>query len=456
MFKKFLILYLVALAAFGWGYGAMRYGFFPGSQLADLESRLKSQLKSQGLGDSVPEPIAPDSPSQPGAGVPENQLVGLHLPANRDFRPLEVPGINSRRTSPLVFAAPDAAEGYRLIFGAFDVDQGLYGALLLDPGQRVIKRWTFSQFFTEQQGQTGSVAGRPRSIAILDNGSVIVGDDNRGSGLFRVSLCGELEWFARGHFNDVVQVDHEGDAVWTLEDDSLVSLDAGSGERLRTITLNEIHLANPDVAVFTPRRSLRVSKWYHDPVHTSDVEPLPGAMEESFPGFNAGDLLVSYRSLNLVLILDPETLEIKWWRTGIGRRQTDADWNGDGWISIFNNNRRDNRHNWDGNLPDPGERYSGVMRIAPDSGAFETAFDGAGINLYSSQYGKHQFIPGGNLMVTSPEQGRVVEISGEGAVVFDFINRYSEESALRISDALWLPPDFFTIDPAEPENCPRG
>jgi hypothetical protein len=452
MLRKLTILYLIVVVAYAWGFSAMRYNFFPAKQFAALEQGLKSLFRDE------PQPAATRSAERPVSAekLLKHQLVDLSISGLREYGDMEIPGLDSRRKNPLLYTATGIANGYRLIFGSFDFSDNIHGAVLLGPDQHTIHRWVIPESEIVKQGGNGPNDRLPRGIAVFENGSIVVSDDNRGTGLYRFDVCGNLEWFAPGRFNDVVQVAAGGEQVWSLEDESMIALDAMSGERLRTITLNDIHLANPDIAVFTPRRSLRVSKWYHDPVHASDVEPLGRRLAHKFSQFKAGDLLVSYRSLNLILVIDPETLKIKWWRTGVSQRQTDVDWNLDGTISIYNNNRRDNRENWDGNLPDESTRYSGIVSIEPSTMDFANVFDGAGNNIYSASHGKHQQIPGGNILITSPDQGRAVEVTADGTVVFDFVNRFSQSQALRISESKWLPTDFFSIDISGGNLCPES
>ncbi len=48
--------------------------------------------------------------------------------------------------------------------------------------------------------------------------------------------------------------------------------------------------------------------------HANDAEPLPKEYADAFPQFDAGDLLISFRNINLVFVASPTTGEIKWCR----------------------------------------------------------------------------------------------------------------------------------------------
>ena len=73
-------------------------------------------------------------------------------------------------------------------------------------------------------------------------------------------------------------------------------------------------------------------------VHANKVTELPSAIAGAFPLFAAGDLAISMRGLNLVMVLDPTTKKVKWHQTGPWLRQHDPEFRADGRLSIFNNN----------------------------------------------------------------------------------------------------------------------
>lgn len=73
-----------------------------------------------------------------------------------------------------------------------------------------------------------------------------------------------------------------------------------------------------------------------DPFHMNKVDVLTANEVDAYPGLKVGDLLLSLRDLNLVLIVRPEEKRIVWWRYGLTSRQHDATFV-DGAIEVFDN-----------------------------------------------------------------------------------------------------------------------
>ena len=133
--------------------------------------------------------------------------------------------------------------------------------------------------------------------------------------------------------------------------------------------------------------------------------------------------------------MDPNSRKVKWWRQGLTRRQHDPDWNARGTITIFDNNmHRD---------------YSRVFELDPQSFTADIVVDGEAYDFYSWHRGKHQVMPQGGYMVTSSEQGRVFETDGNGDVVFEFFNRFSDSGRnLVVSEGRFFAPDYFDEFPS--------
>jgi DNA-binding beta-propeller fold protein YncE len=451
MIRKLVLVYLIVVLSFAWGYAAIQYQLFPAKILLSAENFARSILFES------PDPVSPNSNE---SGTPDNlelQLTKYRSRDGRGYQDIDIPGLKNRVRGPQLYSGSSSGGGYRFFYGTFDFDRALHGAILINDRNQVIHQWALSESSLEQLSGNNQVResgpdtpGRPESrwpqgIAVFSDGSIIVTDDNRGQGIFRLNLCSELEWVTPGRFNDVIE-SYSDSGIWTIKDESIIELDPENGEVTREISLNDIHLSNPDIAVFTPKRSLRTSKWYHDPVHLNDVEPLTVELSSSFPMFEPGDLLVSYRSLNLVAVLDAKTLAIKWWRTGVSQRQSDVDWEPDGTISVYDNNQRDNPNGKGNRLPESGIRYSRILKINPGSMAVQIIYPGDDENFYNPKFGKHQILPDGSILISSPEQGRYFEVSRAGETVFEFVNRFDANRVLKVSEAKWLPQDFFTVD----------
>jgi arylsulfotransferase ASST len=358
------------------------------------------------------------------------------------FHPIKVrPGIPLEglmvRADP---AALGRAPGWRILIGGFTLDGTLQNAALaLSPQLEVVKLWRLDEKDipgTEPKSAYGKFI---HGVAILDDGSIVFGFDY-GVALQRFDACGRRIWAVPGKFDHAVSLDDSERFLWTLEDSKeLVKLATANGAIVKRISMPDIVAANPTIDILGVREqdfdrgndnSPQIAdQWQDDPFHLNDVEPLPAAIAAAFKGFHAGDLLVSARSLNLVFVLDPQTLKVRWWHSGSWRRQHDADWQPNGEITVF-----DNRMN---------RAYSRIVSIVPGAPDVRVVFDGRANDFYSRIRGKHQVTAAGTLLITSPQQGRVFEVERDGHVVFEMLNLRPGRGEFNypLSEAIWLPSD---------------
>ena len=89
---------------------------------------------------------------------------------------------------------------------------------------------------------------------------------------------------------------------------------------------------------------------------------------------------------------------------------------------------------------------SRIVSIDPYMFGVETLVDGADYDFYSTIRGKQQRHSGDALLVTSPQQGRVFETNGDGEIVFEFESSFSDEANFTVSEAIFVPEDYFTFD----------
>ena len=354
------------------------------------------------------------------------------------------------------------AYGWRVLVGAFTLNNSVkHAALYLSPELEV------ARVLHLDEEPIGGKNPRPthrklvHGLEITKDGSVIFAIDN-GISLQRFNACGERIWSVAGDFHHAVALEDDEQYVWALNDpditpdieeiakmlerrelSELIKIDASNGDIVKRISMEEIILANPNIDILEVRHSdddlhgtdsRSVSTyWLPDPFHLNDVEPLPEKLAAMFKGFEAGDLLISARSLNLIFVIDPDTLKVKWWRMGATKRQHDPDWGRNGRITAFDNRM--------------GRDYSRIVSIHPESLDTEVLYDGEKNNFYTRIRGKHQITDKGGLLITSPQQGRVFEVDASGEEVLEIINTVPslENFNYVLSQAIWISGDEFKL-----------
>ncbi|MGB3316050.1 MAG: arylsulfotransferase family protein [Albidovulum sp.] len=362
----------------------------------------------------------------------------------------------------LVLGDSDRIEpGWRVLVGAFKLNGAVTNsALLMSPDLEIVHVWTLDEVPVGEVEPRPPHKKLPHGFEMFPNGSIIYTFDGSMS-LQSKDACGNRLWAAKGPFSHAVTSDSGGDTVWSIQHGPGTGTGTGTGTGqmgvegiaqaavedgaiIREIRIDDIITANPDIDILALRRAMpnelgrnrrnTPGAWMADSLHLNDVDPLPAHLAAVFPGFDTGDLLISARSLNLVFVLDPETLRIKWWQVGLSIRQHDPDWMPSGEIMIFNNRM--------------GRDYSEIIAIDPQTNTKRVVHDGRDTNFCSRIRGKVQMFDNGTLAVTSPQQGRVFEVNPEGEVVLEIVNTKSGDDDFNyvISEQKWLPPDFFSTD----------
>lgn len=189
--------------------------------------------------------------------------------------------------------------------------------------------------------------------------------------------------------------------------------------------------------------------WDHEIVHLNKVEELTREMAPAFPMFEAGDLLISMRKLNLLAVADPESGRIKWWQTGPWLRQHDPEFRPDGTIVLFNNNVYRTELGKQISFRQAGAaapRRSNILVFHPATRQTEILYGNRDDDqLLSVIRGKIDATENGGWLVTEFEGGRVFEIDAAGKVIWEFVNRYSDDEIAEITEARAYPSSYFTV-----------
>nr|WP_254428806.1 MULTISPECIES: arylsulfotransferase family protein [unclassified Ruegeria] len=435
MIAFFGLFYLVAMSFFAWGFAAGRYMFPPARVMASV----KNEISSFVAGDSTENTSVIQKLRNDLGGRPE-RMIRTFSPKDRSvYFEVEVAGLKSRRNQPRLMLSANSADFHRILVGAFDFEDAFWGAILLDPNGKVVHSWKLNGEIEQLSDQPDTLKNA-YGIAVLRDGSIIYNLQERGGGLIKRSYCSELVWTKPGEFHHSAEPTENFEALWTLGGAQrdmhsvLILLDASTGETIKEISMADVEKANPDIAILNLFRG-QPSGTVH-PTHSNDLEPLPSHLAEAFPMFDVGDLVLNYQATNLVFVVDPDDLKIKWWHLGAADGGHDPDWQADGTIVVFDNRFRAEQRG----IP----AYSRIVAIDPVHNKFDVVVDGEDFDFYSQFNGRQHVTEAGTVIISSSTQGRIFEVDrASGDVVFDFINAYDWEKGitLHVSEAFVVKSD---------------
>lgn len=177
-----------------------------------------------------------------------------------------------------------------------------------------------------------------------------------------------------------------------------------------------------------------------DILHVNDVETFPASLQ---PGvFAPGDIMVSIRNLNAILVLDGTTLAIKFISMGKMLRQHDPDFIDGNTISVFDNNNLW-PHRRPQNETTKGSLSSRIITIDARNDSVQERYKGTETQpFFTSIMGKHEWLPNSNLLLVESLTGRILEVSPSGELVWELFNVVQPGIVGMISDAQRLPPRF--------------
>lgn len=347
-----------------------------------------------------------------------------------------------------------APSGWRA-FMIYNLERDFYVVDLYDPmGKKV---WSWPVADPEISGSGGGDKRiHPHGLVVRPDGSILINGVADAKILASYDRCGAPNWVRREYFHHLMTPDSTG-SVWTWlgvestysQEQIITRFDPETGETLQEIALiKDVLQGHPDKLdrLGLPHdfhqgpASLGETR-YTDLFHTNDVEPLRPEMADAFEMFEAGDLLLSLRNMDLVMVLDPDDMTIKWHSHGPWLHQHDPDFTPDGRIIVYNNN-----------FASRYEERSAILSVDPATGAVESLFNAP--EFFSARMGQQQQITPRVWHVSVPHQGRAFEVDIEtDRILFEFNNQVLEGHNGHLANSVWLPEDFFDESPTT-YSCP--
>jgi Arylsulfotransferase (ASST) len=270
-----------------------------------------------------------------------------------------------------------------------------------------------------------------RKAMVYPNGDLLVvyegvGDTPYGYGVVKLDRNSEVLWSYLGHAHHDIDIGPDG-RIYVLTHE-LVDEPLEGFENLATPRLDDfLVVLSPDGEELrkTPLiRAVAQSEYRHllhtvssyavaDPLHANNVDVITGEAAARFPFAEAGQVLLSFRELGAIGVLDLDSEELVFATRGPWIGQHDPDILPNGNVLLFDNY---------GNFQTP-EGQSRVIELDPRTmeivwqyaGTAELPFDSA---IRSSQ----QRLANGNTLITESSGGRIFEVTPEGEIVWQFVN----------------------------------
>ncbi len=209
-----------------------------------------------------------------------------------------------------------------------------------------------------------------------------------------------------------------------FEEESITQI-SPDGKILKEISIPQIFLDSGLKALVVSSLTIKNSD---DPTHINDIQPV--YKDRNFA--KMGDLLLSLRSLNLILLYRPSENKVIWYKIGPWIAQHDVDVINDDEISVLNNDRPFDPYDKSTRSTIVFYNFKTDQTYEPYNKSIEAA------DFYVWAEGVHRILPNGNVLLEETVKGRILELS-KNAIEWEYVNRYDQNNLGRISWLRFIP-----------------
>ena len=273
-------------------------------------------------------------------------------------------------------------------------------------------------------------------LLVVIEGPINVSNPSNGYGLAKLDKDSNVIWKYAGNCHHDVDVAEDG-TIYALTNEMVTTVPRGlesiptpcmvdyidvispAGKQLKRIPILEAIHDSPYAALLgildRPRflqssaapavSAHRDDEIRRDVLHTNAIKVLSAALAPKFPLLKAGQLLISPRQLDALVVLDPASGKVVWAARGPWRQQHDPSFLDNGRMLLFDN------------LGSPGG--SRVLEFDPRTLAFPWVYpDDSGTPFLSRIRGMCQRLPNGNTLVVNSVGGEALEVAPNHEVVW--------------------------------------
>jgi hypothetical protein len=313
-------------------------------------------------------------------------------------------------------------------------------AQLISMDGKVVHEWKLpfgKAWENSEGGNTKSLEERMhwRRVQLCPNGDLIaiynvLGETPYGVGMVKLDKDSNLIWKYDGRVHHDFSIDHAGKIYGLTHDlrktkspaaphlkvpmlEDFVTVISPEGKELKRIPILEAFAKSK----FNYCINTIESNSKGDHTHTNDVEVITEAFAQHHKFCSAGDVMISLRNPSILAIMNLEREEIVWAARGMWQEQHDPDVLDNGNILIFDNQ---------GNKGLYG--MSRILEWNPATNNVEWCYDGNEQEPFqSTSRGCEQLLPNGNLLITESNNGRLVEVTRDKKIAWEYHNPHRDE-----------------------------
>ena len=315
------------------------------------------------------------------------------------------------------------------------------GAQLLDMDGKVVHEWraSFKKAFPVAPHVKGHVREEWvywRKAWLFPNGDVIAvyemsGDTPYGYGLAKLDKDSNVIWNYPERVHHDVWVEEDG-TIYTLAhmilnrhpadlwfigvpyiEDFIVVL-SPEGKEINRISITEAIFRSDYVnEVIKLQRNYQYAG---DFSHINTVRIIPESLDGKLPFLKKGLLLTASRHMNYVGLIDIKEKKFVWMQTGVWHLEHDPEFTEKGTLFLFDNYGDHLR-----------TRHSRVIEYDPLSMTILWRYDGPKDRpIFSDIRGSKQLLPNGNILITESDGGRLLEVTRDKELVWEYVNPAKE------------------------------
>lgn len=263
---------------------------------------------------------------------------------------------------------------------------------------------------------------------LMKNGDIVFNFENLG--LIRLDICGKAVFKVAYPTHHTVGLNNNSDFLLPgqtyhqkklprypnhippFKADNVVKISA-DGKVLSEISIMTLlEKNNYQGLMYLSTTASRDTSVTGDIFHLNDVEVFPLHMKEGV--FKHGDIMISLRNINTVLVFNPKTLKIRYLISGKFIRQHDPDFIDGNTFSVYDNNHF---------APTNFGHNSKIVIVSALNNHVRSYFpENNKLRFYSNIMGKHQWLKNGNLLILELMNGRVFEINQQKKIVWTYNN----------------------------------